>query len=108
MPKSILQSEERKCFFTGSRAVEKHHVMNGSAYRWKAEKYGLWIYISKPTHDWIHNKPGGRKFAYHLKAYAQHEFEKHHPHELWMKEFKKDYSEYFYEDISYLYRHWRE
>ena len=48
-----------------------------------------------------------RRAAKHLKAWAQHEYEKQHSHREWMARYKKDYSSYYDdESISKVYRDW--
>lgn len=71
--------------------LHKHHCLGG-AYRNKAERYGLWVYL---RHDWhvgtkyaVHNDPVLQRT---LKAFAQKKFEEKYGHELWMKEFHKNY-----------------
>lgn len=106
MSKSILNNNER-CFLTGSHiALEKHHVMNGSGVRSKAEHDGLWVYLTHYVHRWIHDTGSGAEFAKHMKAQAQHAYEKKYSHEQWMRRYKKDYSSYYDENISEVYRNW--
>ena len=87
---SILQTE-RRCYKTGTTIqLDKHHVMNG-AYRKKAEEYGLYVYLNHTVHMWLHSTGEGQEYARHLKSIAQKRFEEIYSHELWMKEFKKNY-----------------
>lgn len=103
-----MQDDITRCRFTGTTtALEQHHVMNGNGFRKKAEHDGLWIMISHNIHRWIHDTGDGAKFAKHLKAQAQHEFEKTHSRVEWMTRYKKDYTRYYDdEDISEVYRNW--
>lgn len=87
MSKSIIQNN-KECYFTGSECyLDKHHIMNGP-FRKKAEHYGLWIYIVHNIHLAIHENP---KQLLELKQMAQKIFEEKYNHELWMKEFGKNY-----------------
>ena len=88
---SIMQTQKR-CYLTESTvALEKHHVMNGTGLRGKAEKHGLWVWLSADMHRWIHNTPDGRKRARQMKAEAQRVFEETHTHAEWMALFHKNY-----------------
>ena len=88
---SILQ-DCKKCFVTGREdGLHKHHVMNGP-FRKKSEKYGLFIWL-KP--EWHNTSSRGihfdQEFDLKVKRYAQKVFERKYSHELWMKEFHKNY-----------------
>lgn len=88
MAKSIIQSE-KVCYLTGAtNNLDLHHLMNGAGYRDKADKYGLTIWLEHSIHMKIHETPS---IMYQLKQLAQKEFEKIYSHELWMKEFNKNY-----------------
>lgn len=88
---SVMQKQKR-CYLTNSTVgLEKHHVMNGTGLRDKAEKYGLWVWLTADMHRWIHNTPDGRKYAYTLKAEAQRVFEQTHTRAEWMANFHKNY-----------------
>lgn len=91
-----MKSERGTDWFTDMTCpTEEHHIMNG-AERSKAEKYGLKVYLSHENHHWLHNTRTGRRYSMLLKAYAQLVFmAEYHDKELWMKEFHKDYSEYW-------------
>lgn len=90
--KSILMdSESHKCFYTKRPTDEIHHVMNGSADRIKADEDGLWIYITRSRHDWLHNTPDGKKEMKRLKAMAQSAYEQTHSHAEWMRRYHKNY-----------------
>lgn len=88
--KSILQVE-KECFKTHvTYDLDCHHVMNG-AFRKKSDKYGLWIYLNHNVHMWLHYTHEGKMYERELKAFAQKTFEEIYNHELWMKEFKRNY-----------------
>lgn len=101
MAKSILQDKnDRTCFlcrlldnnYSECIIREEHHVMFGNPWKKKSEHYGLKVYLCIP-----HHRTG--KAAVHINAQvnrqlreiAQKEFEKRYPHELWMKEFDRNY-----------------
>lgn len=88
---SILQKDwqEPKDYFTGSTSnLECHHVINGAGNRKKAEEYGLWIWVSHDTHEWIHKD---QRFDLKLKQHAQRVFEEMYSHAEWMNTFHKNY-----------------
>lgn len=90
--KSILiDSNDQRCFYSKIPTREVHHVMNGNAYRDKADEDGLWIYVTRSRHDWLHNTPDGKKEMKRLKKMAQCEYEKTHSHEEWMRRYHKNY-----------------
>ena len=73
--KSRLQEDENTCylcnnFIAGGR--EKHHILNGNAYRDKCEKDRLYIYVHGCCHRFIHEHPITAKT---LKARAQRKYE---------------------------------
>ena len=89
--KSILQ-DKKECFVTGvTEGLHKHHVMNGPL-RSKSEKFGLYIYLTPAYHN-MSNKGihFDQEFDLRVKRYAQRKFEELYSHELWMKEFHKNY-----------------
>ena len=91
--KSILQ-KNKECFITGrTDRLHKHHVMNGPL-RGKSEKYGLYIWLVPELHNMsskgIHYD---QTFDLRVKMHAQKVFEEKYGHELWMKEFHKNYLE---------------
>ena len=87
---SIMQKQER-CYLTDSTTgLDKHHIMNG-AYRDKAEKYGLWVWLRHDVHMWLHQTPQGAKYARELKQQAQREFEKTHTRAEWLTLFHRNY-----------------
>lgn len=111
MSKSIMQRNNDRCFLTGYTCnLEKHHVMNGSGVRAKAEHDGLWVMLTHHVHRWIHDTGDGAEFARHLKAQAQYEYEQRYGHEAWMKRYKRDYIRggYYDKDIGAVYRSWNQ
>jgi hypothetical protein len=110
MAESIIQSRtgklDRECYLCREEAdeaayygelphtgLDKHHIIFGTANRRKSEKYGLWCYVCRERHHVYgpESPHGNHEVDVHLKQIAQAEFEKRHPHELWMSEFRKNY-----------------
>lgn len=90
--KSILtDTNDQRCFYTRRPTKEVHHVMNGTADRPKADEDGLWIYVTRSRHEWLHNTPDGKKEMKRLKALAQKKYEETHTHEEWMRRYHKNY-----------------
>lgn len=101
MSKSILQDKDRdrSCYLCRilheidmEQIREEHHVMFGGQHRKKAERYGLKVYLCIPHHrtgnEAVHKNA---EISDLLKEIAQIAFEKKHGHELWMKEFGRNY-----------------
>ena len=89
--KSILQQDER-CYLCGGRSgLETHHVMNGTANRPLAEKYGLTVRLCHRCHTGDRGAQYDRELNRQLKQDAQRAFERLHGHEMWMKVFRKNY-----------------
>ena len=87
-------SNERVCFRCGAlQPLHKHHVFSG-AFRNKAEKYGLWVYLCADCHvvgkEAVHSAKG-IPYSNYLRKIAQERFEMTHSHEEFMKEFKRNW-----------------
>lgn len=72
-----------------TQGLECHHCINGTAYRKKSEKYGLWVWLTHDEHEQVHHD---RMLRLMLKRHAQMCFERKYGHEQWMEEFHKDYN----------------
>lgn len=70
--------------------LDRHHIFGG-ARRNKSEKYGLWVYLEHTQHMWLHQTRQGQAYSKYLKALGQKKFEEIYGHELFMKEFGKNY-----------------
>ena len=92
MRKLILQAEKR-CFICGSSGGLHHHeIMFGTADRKKSIKYGLQLWLCGPHHNLGNYSPHhNREVDIVLKKYGQQKFEEVYGHELWMKEFHRNY-----------------
>lgn len=59
--KSIIQNK-KECYFTGAvDGLDRHHIMNGTANRSKAEADGLWIWVRHDIHMKLHENPYAMK-----------------------------------------------
>ena len=87
---SIIQ-DRKECYVCKSPFVEEHHIFFGSL-RKKSEKHGLKVWLC-PTHhrDNKHGVHGNRELDIRLKCIGQMAFEEIHRHELYMKEFRRNY-----------------
>ena len=87
----LIDSSDHRCFYSKKPTTEVHHVMNGTADRPKADEDGLWIYVTRSRHDWLHNTSDGKKEMRRLKVLAQQAYEKTHSHAEWMRRYHKNY-----------------
>jgi len=104
--KSILQ-DRKECYlcrrladrsdYWGSlpdKGLHRHHIEFGTGNRRKSEEYGLWVYLCPGHHmyspDAVH---ASRKTRELLCSIAQERFEKEYTHELWMREFGRNWLE---------------
>lgn len=88
--KSIITQETDECYICRAQGpLETHHCHHGSR-RQKAEEYGLTVWICWKCHKLLHDKG---EHDLELERVAQRVFEKRYGHELWMREFGKDYLE---------------
>ena len=92
--KSIIQTN-KECFLKDCKCsgrLEEHHIFNGPM-RDKAERFGLKVYLCSYHHtmggkDCVHDNPDLKT---RLKQLRQHEFELLYGHEMFMKQFRKNY-----------------
>lgn len=88
MSRSIIQ-DGKYCYLGSSEStLDKHHIFNG-ALRKKSEKYGLWVYIGHYSHLNAHQKD--TDILIDLKKIGQKAFEEKYGHEMFMREFHKNY-----------------
>lgn len=91
MKQSIVPggNDDSRCYLCWyPYSLQRHHMMHGTANRAKAEEWGLTVYLCSRCHRLLHDK-GERDLE--LECVAQRVFEERYGHELWMKEFGKDY-----------------
>lgn len=88
MSRSIIQ-DGKYCYLGSSETtLDKHHIFNG-ALRKKSEKYGLWVYIGHYSHLNAHQRD--TDVLIELKKIGQKAFEEKYGHEMFMREFHKNY-----------------
>ena len=83
-------SNDKKCYISGyTHNLEKHHCMNGTASRKKADEDGLWVWLNHDIHMAVHSyRPDWKR---ELKAIAQTAYEKTHSRDEWMARYHKNY-----------------
>lgn len=91
---SIIFNQYR-CYRCGSiRNIHLHHVFAGSL-RKKSDKYGLTVPLCAECHTGnrgVHNTEWGMKWwKEELMPIAQAKFEEKYGHELFMKEFRRNF-----------------
>jgi hypothetical protein len=90
--KSIVQPEGRQCFLCGRQAaLERHHILGGSANRKLSEHYGLWCYLCASCHRGVDGAQYNSEKGLYLKRLAQKAFEEKYSHAFWMETFRKNY-----------------
>lgn len=75
----------KKCYLCGGVATDRHHMLNGLAYRSKAEKYGLVVNLCRACHNEVHFGKRSRELSDMLRKEAQRRFRRNYP-ELDFKE----------------------
>lgn len=91
MSKSLI-SNERECLVCKTTiGLHRHHIFFG-AFRDKSEKWGLWCYLCGPHHNLsskgVHND---HWLDIYMKRLGQKKFEEKYGHDLFMKEFKRNW-----------------
>lgn len=79
------------CHLCGGIATDRHHMLNGSAFRSKAEKYGLVVYLCRKCHNEVHFGKRSRELSDKLRKEAQLKFEREHPDLDFLKIFHINY-----------------
>lgn len=97
-PESILQKPgERTCLICILKGMEpaygvhQHHAFGGTANRAKSEEYGLKAWTCFEHHEGDTGVHRDRETDLMLKKYAQEKFEEKYSHEMFMKEFGRNY-----------------
>ena len=89
---SILQKSKRCWVCHSVYALERHHVMHGTALRKMSEKYGLTVWLCAEHHRGnagVHGRNHALDIA--LRKYAQRKFEERYSHHEWMRIFGRNY-----------------
>lgn len=87
---SILTDDMEHCYLCGCPNPQMHHIFN-KYHKQKSEKYGLIVPLCMTHHTGmfgVHTKP---ERMLEMRQIGQRAFEKKYGHELWMKEFGKNY-----------------
>lgn len=80
--------DKRECYFCGSQGVlQTHHCQHGSRRR-KADLYDLTVYLCPECHKRLHDQGIGDR---ELQKLSQAYFEELYGHDMWMREFHKNY-----------------
>lgn len=87
---SILTDDMEHCFLCGVENPQIHHIMNG-ANKTKSEKYGLLVPLCMTHHTGMFGVHTNPQRMLNMRKAGQRAFEHYHEHELWMKEFGKNY-----------------
>lgn len=93
MSESIMQTK-KECYLTGAKTgLHKHHIF-GAFNRERSETWGLWVWLKWDRH--IENSPhrtphNDVQIDMMLKKAGQREFEKRYGHDVFMREFGRNY-----------------
>lgn len=90
--KSIIDNTPM-CYHCGSEVnLQRHHMIKGVAYRWKAEEDGLWIFLCVDCHTYLHGKHGHELDLLYKKE-AERAWLKHYGKEVkdWRARYGKNY-----------------
>lgn len=74
-----VKQEIKRCHLCGCLATDRHHMINGLAFRSKSEEYGLVVYLCRSCHNEVHFGLKSRELSDKLKKEAQLKFEREHP-----------------------------
>lgn len=89
-----LQEDIEICAVCGKRITngrDKHHLLNGTAFRKKSEEDGLYVYLHHCCHMWLHGKPMSMRT---FKKRAQRYYEENiGTREQFIKRYGKNYLE---------------
>ena len=91
--KSILQSDDKFCFYCGGWATDRHHCLGGShSNRVYCDEDGLVIRVCRRCHDKLHSSAD---LSHRLRALAQEKWEARssaeNPRTEWMKRYGRNY-----------------
>ena len=90
-PPSIVTDDLEHCYICQDTNVAIHHVFGGS-YRDKSTKYGCTVALCPDHHtNTFYSVHQNNDLNIYFKRLAQKKFEELYGHELYMKEFKKNW-----------------
>ena len=76
--KSVFTDDMNTCIYTGSKAVERHHIFGGAS-RKLSEQYGYVVPLRPDYHpNGVHADPSLAWVDLELKQMAQRDFEEKH------------------------------
>lgn len=81
----------KRCYLCGCVATDRHHMLNGLAYRSKADEYGLVVWLCRKCHNEVHFGPRSRELSDRLRKEAQLLFEKKYPDKDFQRIFRINY-----------------
>lgn len=81
----------KRCYLCGCVATDRHHMLNGLAYRSKADEYGLVVWLCRKCHNEVHFGPRSRELSDRLRKEAQLLFERKYPDKDFKKIFRINY-----------------
>ena len=76
-----------RCFLCGRLATDRHHLINGLAYRSKADEYGLVVWLCRSCHNEVHFGKRSRELSDYLRKVGQRMFEEKYPNKSFLKTF---------------------
>ena len=87
---AIITNDMEHCYICGKPYPQMHHIMNKYDKK-KSEKYGLIVPLCLTHHTGdlgVHTHPDR---MLQMRRIGQRKFEELYGHEMWMKEFGKNY-----------------
>lgn len=92
--------QDKECYVCQTNYnMHEHHVFYGSGKRKLSEKYKMKVYLCGKHHNQSNEGVHfNKKLDFELKQAYQKKFELQHSHELFMKEFGKDYLNMTFEE----------
>lgn len=92
-PPSMMSQDMGRCYLCGIRScIEVHHVFGGAT-RSKSTMYGLVVPLCRNCHTGMDGVHYNRKRMDALRKDGQRAFEERYGHDLFMKEFHRNYLE---------------
>lgn len=92
MGKSIVQEDERECYFCGAvNRLEKHHIFAGVANRPISERENLYVMLCHDCHTGTEGAQYDKLKNLRLKQDAQFAYERKHTRAEWMAMIGKNY-----------------
>ena len=93
MSKSLFNEEHNNiCYLchVWNYSLDKHHLLTGRHHRHLADEDGLYVYICRKCHSYIHSSKGSTTL-YWLKRKAQEKYEETHIRNDFIERYKQSY-----------------